>query len=302
MDLLSASLPTPLVPIVNEITKTAQISLFLKRDELIHPFVSGNKWRKLKYSLLEAMRLHSPSILSFGGAYSNHLYALAAAGKALGIRTVGIVRGEELAFKPLSPTLQFCVDNHMHLEFVTRESYRQRNETSFLNELLLKYHNPFLIPEGGTSPLALQGVAEINEEVLSQLGATPDYYAVACGTGGTAAGLLSTGRRVIAFPVLKGGGFLEKEILDLVSPFAVPDSNLQLITDYHFGGYGKWTDELLTFIHQFKKDNGIQLEQVYTAKMMVGLLEQISKGRFPANSQIVAVHTGGLQGLAQELL
>ncbi len=300
MELLSANLPTPLVPIVNEITKSAQISLYLKRDDLIHPLVSGNKWRKLKYSLLEAQHVGARSLLTFGGAYSNHLYALAAAGRALDLPTIGIVRGEELANLPFSSTLQFCKENGMQLVFVTRSEYKNKSDKNYLKFLSEAYNGPFIIPEGGTSLLAVKGVSEIVDELQAQLSQSVDYYAVAAGTGGTAAGILSRNQNVLSFSVLKGGAFLKSEILNLVDS-TIKNDHLQLFTKYHFGGYGKWTPELLEFICDFKKDFDIQLEQVYTAKMLYGLFDLIITGYFKPQQTIVAIHTGGLQGLLKEL-
>ena len=295
MDLLSAVLPTPIQELSNAITQKAGIRLYIKRDDLIHPTVSGNKWRKLKYNLSEAQSQGHTHLLTFGGAFSNHLYAVAAAGKALGFETIGIVRGEELADK-LSPTLLFCEDQGMELHFVPRVEYKRRNADDYLQELAVNFNNPFIIPEGGTSAFALKGVAEIVPEVIAQLGKAPNYFAVAAGTGGSAAGLLYAGANVLAFSALKGGGFLEHDIADLLNG-PRPISNLQLFTDYHFGGYAKWTPELIAFMNQFQQEFDIQLEQVYTAKMFFGLFDLISKKHFHNGETIVAVHTGGMQGL-----
>ncbi|MCF0052242.1 pyridoxal-phosphate dependent enzyme [Dyadobacter sp. LJ53] len=294
MDLLSAVLPTPIQELSNAITEKAGIKLYIKRDDLIHPTVSGNKWRKLKYNLLEAESQGNRRLLTFGGAFSNHLYAAAAAGKALGLETIGIVRGEELADK-LSPTLLFCIDQGMQLHFVSRGEYKLRNSEDYLRELAARFDYPFIIPEGGTSALALKGVGEIVPEVKAQLAQVPDYFAVAAGTGGTAAGLLSAGVNVLAFSALKGGEFLEKDIHALLN--GQHSGDLQLFTDYHFGGYAKWNQELITFMLEFRQAFGIQLEQVYTAKMLYGLFDLIHKNHFQKGQTIVAVHTGGLQGL-----
>ncbi|MCE7071234.1 pyridoxal-phosphate dependent enzyme [Dyadobacter sp. CY327] len=295
MDLISAALPTPIERLSNVMTEAAGITLYIKRDDLIHPTVSGNKWRKLKYNLLEASRQGYTRILTFGGAFSNHLYATAAAGNALGFETIGVVRGEELAEK-LSPTLLFCQDQGMQLYCVSRSEYKLRSSDNYLLDLAKRFGHPFIVPEGGTSTLALQGIAEMVPEVNVQLAKTADYFAVAAGTGGTAAGLLSAGANVLAFSALKGGEFLKNDISMLVSN-QHSSGSLQLFTDYHFGGYAKWNPELIAFMQNFKDEFGIQLEQVYTAKMFFGLFDLIRKNHFPKGTTIVAVHTGGLQGL-----
>lgn len=295
MDLLSASIPTLLQQLSNEQTEKAGVQLYLKRDDLIHPTVSGNKWRKLKYNLLEARRTGAGAILTFGGAYSNHLYATAAAGNALGLKTIGIVRGLELEGKE-NATLQFCRAEGMQLHYVTREEYRQRHSEAYLKQVTARFGNPYLIPEGGTTELALKGVAEMVYEVKDQMGAMPDFIATAAGTGGTAAGILSAGANVLAFSALKGGDFLKEDIHQLLKEHKEP-GNLTLFTDYHFGGYAKWNNELLAFMHYFRAEFDIQLEQVYTAKMLYGLFDLIQKGYFKAGTTIVAVNTGGLQGL-----
>lgn len=295
MDLLGPIMPTPLQELSGKFLEEAGIRLFIKRDDLIHPTVSGNKWRKLKYSLLKAKAKNQTTLLTFGGAYSNHLYATAAAGNSLGFRTIGIVRGEELAEKE-TPTLKFCREQHMHLHFVSRQEYRQKHSEEYLKQLSEQFNFPFIIPEGGTSNLALKGVSEMVTEVRTQLEFAPDFFAVAAGTGGTAAGILSANADVLAFSALKGGGFLENEISGLLTSYE-NTGRLKLFTDYHFGGYAKWNPELIEFIKSFNNDYGIQLEQVYTGKMFFGLFELIRNGYFAKGTVIVAVHTGGLQGL-----
>jgi 1-aminocyclopropane-1-carboxylate deaminase len=294
VDLPIPNLPTPLLAIDDETTRRAQIRLFLKRDDLIHPSVSGNKWRKLKYILADARRGGYRSLLTFGGARSNHLYATAAAGELAGLRTIGVVRGEEYGEKA-TDTLQFCREHCMHLVAVSRAEYRRKQEPEFLTELMAGFDNPYLIPEGGASPLALPGVRELVSETVGQLGALPDYFAVAAGTGSTAAGILTYPHtRVLAFSSLKGGEFLREDILRLSQ--REDTSALELFTDYHFGGYARHTPALLDFMHAFEQRHQVLLEQVYTAKMLFGLYDLIQKGYFAAGTTVVAVHTGGLQG------
>ncbi|TLU99353.1 1-aminocyclopropane-1-carboxylate deaminase/D-cysteine desulfhydrase [Dyadobacter luticola] len=295
MDLLNPSLPTPLQELSHEILDRAEVKLLIKRDDLIHPIVSGNKWRKLKYNLIEAEETKQKAILTFGGPYSNHLYATSAAGKAMGFETIGIVRGEDNELNQ-TDTLKFCKEQGMKLHFVSREEYRKRNTLSYLHEIVKKFNYPFLINEGGTSSHGLKGVTEMVTEVGEQLGNQPDYYAVSAGTGGTTAGILSAGENVLAFSALKGGEFLEADINELLSSFE-HRGKLKLFTEYHFGGYAKYNSELLDFMNRFNSDFDIQLEQVYTGKMFFGLFDQIRKDYFPKGTTIVAVHTGGLQGL-----
>jgi len=297
VDLLIPSLPTPLQELTDEIITKAGIRLFIKRDDLIHPTVSGNKWRKLKYNLQQARTENSTTLLTFGGAYSNHLYATAAAGNALGLKTIGIVRGEDYHGN-LTSTLLFCQEQNMKLHFVSRQEYRERNNPEYLAELGIKFGKPYLIPEGGTSELALKGVEEMTFEVENELNRKPDFYAVAVGTGGTAAGILSSGSDVLAFSALKGGSFLKDDIKNLLTEKDYI-GNLQLFTEYHFGGYAKWKPELITFMTEFKQNHNIQLEQVYTAKMFFGLYDLIKQDFFKKDTVIVAVHTGGLQGLLE---
>ncbi|CAG5068306.1 1-aminocyclopropane-1-carboxylate deaminase [Dyadobacter sp. CECT 9623] len=294
MDLLLPSPPTPLQELHDQLFEKAAVRLFVKRDDLIHPEVSGNKWRKLKYVLQDVLACKKDTVLTFGGAYSNHLYALAAAGKELGLKTIGVVRGEKPAQE--SATLQFCRQKGMRLHFVSREEYRLRDSAEYLSALESRFGSPYIIPEGGTTTLALPGVAELVAEVEVQLPTSPVYYGVAAGTGGTTAGLLSAGANVVAFSALKGGDFLKADIMDLTRETA-KTGTLDLQTGYHFGGYAKYNAELLDFIVDFKTRFGIQLEQLYTGKMFYGLFDMIGKGHFPEGSTIVAVHTGGLQGL-----
>jgi len=299
VDLLVPSLPTPLQEISDSITLNAGVRLYIKRDDLIHPTVSGNKWRKLKYNLKQAKLEGAAALLTFGGAFSNHLYATAAAGAFTAFKTIGIVRGEDPGEKK-SPTLKFCEEQGMKLHYVSREEYKLRNSDDYLNKIKEHFGQPFVIPEGGTSQWALKGVQELTEEVNLQLNRSPDYYALAAGTGGTAAGILYSGAKVLAFSVLKGGGFLEEDILNLSGEIHKED-RLKLFTEYYFKGYAKYTQELLDFVINFKKQHGIQLEQVYTAKMLFGLYDLMAKGYFKKGSCIVVIHTGGLQGLLPEL-
>lgn len=267
------------------------ISLVIKRDDLIHPFVSGNKFRKLKYNLLQAKAENQSVLLTFGGAYSNHIAAVAFSGKENGFQTIGIIRGDELADKIESnPTLNFAQKCGMQFEFVSRETYRLKTEESFLEQLQQKYGAFYLIPEGGTNAFAIQGC----EEILTPEDASFDYVACAIGTGGTISGLINSvlpHQKVLGFPALKGE-FLQDEIRKFVH-----HENWELITDYHFGGYGKVSPDLIDWINGFFAQTQIPLDPVYTGKMVFGILDLIAKNYFPENANILLIHTGGLQGI-----
>jgi 1-aminocyclopropane-1-carboxylate deaminase len=265
------------------------ITLYVKRDDLIHPHVSGNKWRKLKYNLFEAEKQGATSLMTFGGAYSNHIAATAAAGQATGFDTIGIIRGEELRIDS-SPTLRFATECGMKLLFVSREDYRNKEKlTQLVGE------DCYSIPEGGSNALAVQGVAEVVTEIQTQLNLPVDYLCTALGTGGTAAGLLfASEAKVLVFPSLK---IKEDEVKQMIQQhLSVSEIEAEIMTDYHFGGYGKVKEELWQFIEQFENQTNIPLEQVYTGKMMFGIYDLVRKGFFKQGEVIVALHTGGLQG------
>jgi 1-aminocyclopropane-1-carboxylate deaminase len=267
------------------------VQLYLKREDQIHPQISGNKYRKLKYNLEEARKQEMLTLLTFGGAYSNHIAAVAAVGKEFGFNTIGVIRGEELETKIQdNNTLSFANECGMTLHFVTRAAYRDRSSEEFLSQLKQHYGECYIIPEGGTNDLAIKGC----EEILTEEDADFDYICCSVGTGGTIAGLInscSLDQRVLGFPALKGD-FLQEDIRRFAT-----NERWDLISDYHFGGYAKINAELVTFINQFKRMNGVQLDPVYTAKMMYGIADLIHNGYFPKDSRILAIHTGGLQGI-----
>lgn len=267
------------------------ISLVMKREDLIHPFVSGNKFRKLKYNLLQANTENQSTLLTFGGAYSNHIAAVAYAGKENGFQTIGIIRGDELADKIASnPTLKFAQECGMQFEFVSREDYRLKTEATFLEQLENKFGSFYLIPEGGKNALAIKGC----EEILTQEDGNFDYVACAIGTGGTISGIINSAlphQKILGFPALKGD-FLQDEIRNFVQ-----NDNWELILDYHFGGYGKVNTVLVDFINRFLEKTKIPLDPVYTGKMVFGIVDLIEKNYFPENATILLIHTGGLQGI-----
>ena len=267
------------------------ISLHIKREDLIHPFVSGNKFRKLKYNLLQAKAENYDTLLTFGGAFSNHIAAVAYAGKEQGFKTIGIIRGDELSDKiSENPTLQFAENCGMRLEFISREEYRSKSENHFVEKLRMKFGDFYLIPEGGTNELAIKGC----EEILTENDAEFDFVCCAIGTGGTISGIINSvlpHQKILGFPSLKGD-FLKDEIRNFVQ-----NHNWELITDYHFGGYGKVNEELIAFINQFYAETKIPLDPIYTGKMVFGVIDLIRKNYFPANSKILLIHTGGIQGI-----
>ncbi len=270
------------------------LQLFIKREDVIHPFVSGNKWRKLKYNLEEARGLGFTKLLTFGGAYSNHIYATAAAAHEEGFEVVGIIRGEELAKKPLNKTLRFAQEQGMHLHFVTRSDYRRKTHEDFLNLLVEKFGEFYMIPEGGTNMLAIKGSAEILDDSTKVF----DYITSSVGTGGTLAGIIAASnaeQQVVGFFALKGD-FLTEEIKELLKIYGKPKNNWKVNTDYHCGGYAKTPDYLMDFINGFERRHRVLLDPIYTGKMMYGLYDLIDKGAFKSGSKILAIHTGGLQG------
>ena len=268
------------------------VTVEIKREDLLHPFVSGNKFRKLKYNLLQAKVENHSTILTFGGAFSNHIAAVAYAGKEQGFQTIGIIRGDELFNKcDENPTLKFAQSCGMFLKFVSREEYRLKNQISFLKDLEQEFGAFYSIPEGGTNELAIKGC----EEILTNDDTVFDYICCAVGTAGTISGIINTilpHQKVLGFPALKGD-FLQDEICNFVK-----NDNWELITNYHFGGYAKVNAELILFMNQFYLENQILLDPVYTAKMVFGVYDMIKNNYFEANSKILIIHTGGLQGIS----
>ena len=267
------------------------IHVSIKREDLIHPIVSGNKFRKLKYNLLEARNQNHKTILTFGGAFSNHIAAVAFAGNENGFKTIGVIRGDELIDKiQENPTLKFAQECGMEFEFVTRNQYQNKNEESFKDYLKMKFGDFYLIPEGGTNELAVKGC----EEILTAEDNEFDYICCCVGTAGTISGIINSSanvQKILGFPALKGD-FLNDEIRTFAK-----NNNWQLISDYHFGGYAKINDELINFMNDFSIDYKVLLEPIYTAKMAFGVIDLINKGFFENNSKVLMIHSGGLQGI-----
>lgn len=269
----------------------SKVELFIKREDLIHPLISGNKYRKLKYNLIQAKKENQSTLLTFGGAFSNHILAVASAGFENSFKTIGVIRGEELINKINdNPTLNKAQELGMQFKFVSREVYSDKSNLSFIESLKSEFGSFYLIPEGGTNDLAIKGC----EEIITQQESQYDFICCPVGTAGTISGIINASfshQKIIGFPALKGS-FISNEISNFVQKI-----NWKINSGYHFGGYGKISDELIRFINTFYSNYAIPLDPIYTGKMMYGLLDLIDKNYFPLNSKILAIHTGGLQGI-----
>ncbi|MEV7552293.1 pyridoxal-phosphate dependent enzyme [Amycolatopsis sp. NPDC089917] len=284
---LNLRLPSPLIEVHDGRLDAKGVRLYLKRDDLIHAEFPGNKWRKLKYNLEAAIADGHSKLLTFGGAYSNHVRAVAAAGKHFGFSTVGVIRGEE--HKPLNPSLEYAADCGMTLTYMNRETYRLKDAPEVIGSLSAEFGRFYLIPEGGSNTLALPGCAELVEEITVDF----DVICCACGTGGTLAGISTALRRdqqAKGFAVLKGAGFLASNIRELQGQaFGYSNDNWSIELGYHFGGYAKADHALRSFIADFESRSGFELDWIYEAKMMYGLMDLIDRGHFKAGTSIVAV-------------
>ncbi|MBU7596479.1 pyridoxal-phosphate dependent enzyme [Streptomyces sp. P38-E01] len=286
---LDPRLPSPLQEVRDERFDGRGLRLLLKRDDLIHPELSGNKWRKLAPNLRTALTERRSALLTFGGAYSNHLRATAAAGRLLGLPTIGVVRGQELADRPLNPVLARCREHGMRLHFVTRAEYRDRATPELTARLRgLFGRDVLVVPEGGSNAAAVHGCTALGAELRGQA----DLAAVACGTGGTLAGMAATGPPSLGFPVLRGD-FLTSEVSGLQqAAFGAPRGDWRLVEGFHCGGYARTTPELLAYAEDFEQRHGIALERVYVAKMLLGLTALAEAGRFAPGTALAAVVTG----------
>lgn len=287
----SFNLPSPLQKLDLQKISELNIELYIKRDDLIHPKISGNKWRKLKYNLEQARKQGNKSILTYGGAWSNHLHATAYACKIFGFQSIGVIRGE----KPpvLSSMLKDAINNGMILHYVSRSRYQKKEEETEIEKLKERWGQFYRIPEGGNNSYGIIGC----EEIMNEIKISPTHIAVSCGTGTTISGLLrstNSNTNLIGFSALKDGSFLNKTI-DINSNYSY--SRYLINSEYSFGGYGKINDELIEFIYQFYLTFQILLDPVYTGKMMFGLFDRIKKNKFKEGSKIIAIHTGGLQGI-----
>lgn len=282
---------TPLQFIDDQIFSERKIRLFVKRDDLTDEHISGNKFFKLKYNLIEAAEKGYKTLLSFGGAYSNHIYALASAGKRFGFNTIGVIRGEE--HLPLNPTLEFAKECGMNFYYLSRTDYRKKYSDEILERLKQNFGEFYLIPEGGSNYLAVKGCTEIPQRFETKY----DYIFCASGTGGTLAGIIkgsNENSKVIGVAVLKSATFLIDDVKKLT---ASEKSNWNILLDYHFGGYAKFNRELIEFVKTFTSKFNIPIEPIYTGKMLFAIYDLAKKNFFPEGSSIIAYHSGGLQGL-----
>jgi 1-aminocyclopropane-1-carboxylate deaminase len=272
------------------------VSLFIKREDKLHPFISGNKYRKLKYNLVEARKQEKTTLITFGGAYSNHIAATAASGSEFGFKTIGVIRGEELADNleevlQQNSTLKFASKHNMQFHFVSRSAYRDKTSQQFIDNLKQQFGDFYLVPEGGTNTFAVKGC----EEILTKQDEIFNVICSSVGTGGTISGIINSTekhQKTIGFSALKGD-FLQNEI----EKYVLTNKNWSLNTNYHFGGYAKVSETLIKFINKFKQETGIPLDPVYTGKMLFGIVDLIKKGYFENGTSILAIHTGGLQGI-----
>jgi 1-aminocyclopropane-1-carboxylate deaminase len=287
------SVSVPLQPIIDEGTEHGSVLLSMLRLDLIHPFAGGNKFFKLKYNLREAAKEGKGTIITFGGAWSNHIAATAAAGKIYGLETIGIIRGDELDGG--NSTLTRAQDQGMKLHFVSRELYRNK---SALMEMVNATYDPekhFVIPEGGSNELGVKGCTEISTLINEPF----DVICCACGTGATLAGIirsLKPGQSALGFQVLKAPGYIKSEVEHWLGGSAT--SPWEINEEHHFGGYARYNAELQQFMKDFSTHHHMPLDFIYTAKMMFGIYSMIKTGAFPTGTRIIAVHTGGLQGNA----
>ena len=283
-------LPSPLVEIYDERVESRGVRLYLKRDDLLHADLPGNKWRKLKYNLEAATEQGVSTLLTFGGAYSNHIRATAAAGHYFDFNTIGVIRGEEHV--PLNSSLAYAKNHGMQLTYMDRRAYREKTNPSVVADLRERFGNFYLIPEGGSNALAVKGCRELVDEIDIDF----DVICCPCGTGGTLAGIstaLHPGRRALGFSALKGGAFLANEVAELQrQSLGETLSNWSIETEFHFGGFGRHTPRLEEFIVSFTHLHGLTLDSVYVAKMMYGIFSLAERGTFTPGASIVAIITG----------
>lgn len=312
---------TPLTLIKSSLFDEFKVNVWIKRDDLNHPTVQGNKWHKLKHNLLQAKHLNKNTIITFGGAYSNHIAATAAATKYEGFQSIGIIRGDELKNQPhkWSDTLKTAFNDGMRFNFVSRQVYREKEDITFLTALQNQYPSAFIIPEGGSNQYAVLGFKDLVKDINEQCPEWTQIYS-AVGTGGTLAGLIhfsqinqtlnnalsvDLSKEIIGVPVLKKGEYLAQKIQNLLQQPACilgrktnPKTYVdwKLLTQYHDGGYAKQSIEGKDFQRNFENEFSILLDSIYTSKMIYAFYDQLKTGKIPEGSNIILLHTGGLQG------
>ena len=273
--------------IFNSLYKDADVRVFIKRLDLIKSDISGNKYFKLKYNILEALSQGYKKILTFGGAFSNHILATAIISCKYQLSSIGIIRGDE--HNILNPTLQIASDNGMRFKYISRDKYKNRDSKDFIDRINLKYQDYYIIPEGGTNDLAIKGTEEIID-----VDDNHNYICCAVGTGGTISGIINASKdsqMILGFPAIKGVNSLNEKIFLMTNK-----NNWKLIDKYHFGGYARFNNELIDFIKSFYINHNIPLDLIYTSKMIFGLHDLINLRKIPKGSKILLIHTGGLQG------
>ena len=273
--------------IFNSLYRDADIRVFIKRLDLIKSDISGNKYFKLKYNILEAISKGYKKVLTFGGAFSNHILATAVISNKYKLSSIGIIRGDEHSI--LNTTLQIASDNGMKFKYISREEYKSKDSQDFIDNINIKYQDYYIIPEGGTNDLAIKGTEEIID-----VNDTHDYVCCAVGTGGTISGIINSSQNhqmILGFPAIKGNNSLKEKITLMTNK-----NNWKLIDKYHFGGYARFNNELIDFINSFYINHNIPLDLIYTSKMIFGLHDLINLRKIPKGSNILLIHTGGLQG------
>ncbi|MGH3841148.1 MAG: 1-aminocyclopropane-1-carboxylate deaminase/D-cysteine desulfhydrase [Pseudonocardiaceae bacterium] len=287
---IALRLPSPLVEIHDERVASRGVRLYLKRDDLIHAELPGNKWRKLKYNIGAARDQGISTLLTFGGAYSNHVKATAAAGHYFDFSTIGVIRGEEHV--PLNSSLTYATSHGMQLTYMDRSTYRRQTDPAVISDLRSRFGDFYLIPEGGSNTLAVEGCRELVDEIDVDF----DTICCPCGTGGTLAGIstgLHRGQRTLGFSALKGGEFLTDKVAELQrQSLGTVLDNWSIETEFHFGGFARHTPQLDKFITLFTQLHGLTLDRVYVAKMMYGIFSLVERGAFTPDTAIVAVITG----------
>lgn len=296
---------SPVHPLEHPLFLEKKLKVYVKRDDFLHPVISGNKWRKLKYIVNDALENRAKTLVSMGGAWSNHLHALAFIGQQIGLDTVGLVRNPHTDQD--TPSMQDMRQWGMNLQLLSRDEFRQLRTD---HKPYLTDHNVYWIAEGGTSQLAINGVADIIDELkIDDPTRTFDLIVLACGTGTTLAGLIAGLARqltsdqtiqphLLGFAALKGADFLTHDVRQLLLRSGIADNaaNWSINLDSHYGGFGKIPVELRQFMQAFTAETELPLDPVYTGKLMAGLCDQIKQGVFKPGTRMLVLHTGGLQG------
>lgn len=283
----------PIQKIKSDFITSKGVELFVYRLDLNHPHISGNKMYKLMYNISAAKASNKKTLLTFGGAFSNHIAATADAGREQRFNTIGIIRGEAPA--ELNSTLKFAKGCGMELHFVSRTLYQNKKELNKYVSEKFSDKNYYLIPEGGSNELGIKGCQEITQNIPIDF----DVACCPCGTGATVSGIilsLKEHQSAIGFQILKAEKYIHSEVENWLNHFKSGNKNWEINEDFHFGGYAKLKPELLNFMLEFEKENAIPLDYIYTGKMMFGIMELIKLGKFKKGTKIIAIHTGGLQG------